>query len=72
MQQHPFWELLIFAPLLWGPVRYLRYIRNLDNAFLQGNQWKGHIEILVKEWSDINLLVCWVSWSHYYEILTLN
>ena len=40
-----------------APFRYLRYISELDTMFLRGDHWRLHIQRLVKEWTDANLLV---------------
>jgi hypothetical protein len=38
------------------PFRYLRYFEELDTCFLRTEHWRLHIQRLVKEWNDSNLL----------------
>ena len=38
------------------PFRYLRYFTELDTCFLREENWHLHIQRLVKEWNDSNLL----------------
>ena len=48
---------LMGSVFLGFPFRYLRYFSELDTCFLRAEQWRLHLQRLLKEWNDSNLLV---------------